>query len=90
MTGFPVTAEAKAEPDWAQASGGLMVSYEALAGSQPFLELAVSHLWGSFKMTEQIENLVGAQTVDLKSAGLLSITLGWNFSWSIKLPLRRE
>ncbi|MDD8031042.1 MAG: hypothetical protein PHQ25_03485 [Acidobacteriota bacterium] len=79
MTGFPVTAEAKAEPDWAQASGGLMVSYEALAGSQPFLELAVSHLWGSFKMTEQIEDLVGAQTVDLKSAGLLSITLGWNF-----------
>ncbi len=87
MAGFPVTSEAKAEPDWAQVSGGLMVTYEALAGSQPFLELAVSHLWGSFKMTEQIEDLEGTQTIDLKSAGLFSITLGWNFFLVDKITL---
>jgi hypothetical protein len=79
MSGLPVPGKATAEPDWAQASGGLMVTYEALEGNQPFLELAASYLWGSFKMTEQIEDLQGAQTVDLKSSGFLSITLGWNF-----------
>ena len=79
MQGFVVPAEATAEPAWAQASVGLMVAYDGLENSQPYLEVAGSLLWGAFKMTERIEDLSGEQSVDLKGSGYLSLTFGWNF-----------
>ncbi|MBC7361175.1 MAG: hypothetical protein H5U06_02660 [Candidatus Aminicenantes bacterium] len=87
LEGFIYPGEAQTEPDWAQASGGIFVLYDGLEKVQPFLQIAASKLWGTFKMTEKIEDLTGDETKDLKDAGLLSITLGWNISLSEKICL---
>jgi hypothetical protein len=84
---FITPGEAQAEPDWAQASAGIFVLYDGLEKVQPFLQIAGSKLWGNLKMTEKIEDLIGGQSQDLKGAGIMSITLGWNISLSQKIHL---
>ncbi|MCX8160416.1 MAG: hypothetical protein N3G18_05745 [Candidatus Saccharicenans sp.] len=79
LSGLVVPGTATATPSWSQASGGLRVTYDALEGSQPFIEVAGSYFWGKFKMNEKIEDLEGEQTVDLKGVSYVSITAGWSF-----------
>lgn len=79
LSGLVVPGTATASPSWSQATGGLRITYDALEGSQPFLEVAGSYFWGKFKMKEKIEDLEGEQTVDLKGSSYVSITAGWSF-----------
>lgn len=79
LSGLVVPGTATVSPSWSQATGGLRVTYDALEGSQPFLEVAGSYFWGKFKMKEKIEDLEGEQTVDLKGSSYVSITAGWSF-----------
>jgi hypothetical protein len=87
IEGFVLPGEAQAEPDWAQASGGLFVLYDGFEKIQPFLQVAASKFWGNFKMSEKIEDLTGEESKDLKGSGFLSLTLGWNISLSQKFCL---
>ncbi|MDI6697969.1 MAG: hypothetical protein QME85_03400 [Candidatus Saccharicenans sp.] len=87
LSGLVVPATATATPSWSQASGGLRVTYDALEGSQPFLEAAGSYFWGQFKMKEKIEDLEGEQKVELKGASYVSITAGWSFFLVDKITL---
>jgi len=87
IEGFVLPGEATAEPDWAQASGGLFVLYDGFEKIQPFLQVAASKFWGNFKMSEKIEDLTGEESKDLKASGFLSVTLGWNISLSQRLCL---
>lgn len=79
LSGLVVPGTATATPSYSQASGGLIVTYDALEGSQPFLEVAGSYFWGKFRMKEKIEDLEGDEAVDLKGSGYVSITAGWSF-----------
>lgn len=79
LTGLVVPGTATAQPSWSQATGGLLITYDALEGSQPFLEVAGSYFWGNFKMTEKIEDLGGQEKVKLKGSSYISITAGWSF-----------
>ncbi|MCR4396648.1 MAG: hypothetical protein NUW07_07960 [Candidatus Saccharicenans sp.] len=79
LSGLVVPGTATAQPSWSQASGGLLVTYDGLEGSQPFLEVAGSYFWGNFKMTEKIEDLEGEESVKLKGSSYVSITAGWSF-----------
>ncbi len=87
LSGLVVPATATATPSWSQASGGLRVTYDALEGSQPFLEVAGSYFWGKFKMKEKIEDLEGEQSVNLKGVSYVSITAGWSFFLVDKITL---
>lgn len=87
LEGFVVPGEAQSEPDWAQASAGIFILYDGWEKVAPFLQVAASKLWGTFKMSEKIEDLTGEETKDLKDAGLLSFTLGWNIDLSEKISL---
>ena len=79
LTGLVVPGKATAQPSWSQATGGLLITYDGLEGSQPFLEVAGSYFWGNFKMTEKIEELEGEEKVKLKGSSYISITTGWSF-----------
>lgn len=79
LTGLVVPGTATAQPSWSQATGGLLITYSALEGSQPFLEVAGSYFWGNFQMTEKIEDLEGQEKVKLKGSSYISITAGWSF-----------
>lgn len=79
LTGLVVPGTATAQPSWSQATGGLLITYDALEDSQPFLEVAASYFWGNFKMTEKIEDLEGEEKVRLKGSSYISITAGWSF-----------
>ncbi|HEK85964.1 MAG: hypothetical protein ACPLZD_08530 [Candidatus Saccharicenans sp.] len=80
LSDFVVPANVQAEPDWAMASGGIFVLYDGFVDNQPFLEITFSKLWGTFKVTETIQDLTGQQSKNLKDAGPLSLTLGWNIN----------
>ncbi|MDD8020405.1 MAG: hypothetical protein PHU81_04350 [Acidobacteriota bacterium] len=85
---FISPGEAGAEPDWAQASGGLFAVYEGYQNVEPFLDITFSVLWGTFKMTEKIEDLNGEENKSIKGSGLLGISLGCDWKLSDKLYLR--
>jgi len=82
-----VNGQAKAEPSWSQASAGIVITYDGFENIQPFIEANLSFLWGQFKMTEIIEDLEGAQTINIKNSTLMSLTLGWNISLADKISL---
>jgi hypothetical protein len=82
LSDFVVPAEVKAEPDWAQASAGIFVTYDGFVDNQPFLEISFSKLWGTFKMSETIQDLAAEEDKSLKDAGPISIALGWNINLS--------
>lgn len=76
IEGFVFPGEAKAEPDWSQASGGVFATYEGYENVAPFLKVKISGLWGTFKMTENMEDLSGEEKKSLKGSGLMAISLG--------------
>ncbi|HRD02411.1 MAG TPA: hypothetical protein PLP57_07195 [Candidatus Saccharicenans sp.] len=87
IEGFVFPGEAKAEPDWAQASGGIFAAYEGYENVEPFFDITVSALWGTFNMTENIQDLSGEEEKKIKGSGLLSISLGCHLKLTEKLYL---
>lgn len=78
LKGLVVPGTATGQLSWSQAMAGLIVTYDAFEGSQPFLEVAGSYLKGKFKMKEVIQDLTGEESVNIKSSSYLSITAGWS------------
>ncbi len=87
IEGFTFPGEAKAEPGWSQAGGGIFAAYEGYENIEPFLSVKVSALWGKFKITENIQDLSGEESKSLKGSGLLGISLGCHLKLTDKLYL---
>ena len=87
MEGFVFPGEARAEPDWSQASGGIFAAYEGYENAEPFIKVKISGLWGTFKMTENIQDLSGEENKSLKGSGLMAVTLGCHLKLTVRLYL---
>ncbi len=84
---FSETAEARVNPAWNQATGGIYLLYDGLGKIEPYITAGVSFFWGTFKATENIGDLTGTESKKLKGAGIISLTLGANFKLTESLLL---
>lgn len=76
LSGLVVPGTVTGKPTWMRASVGPLITYTGFDSFSPYLCLCYNNLWGKFKMTQNIQTLDGNEEKDLKSKGIVDVTLG--------------
>lgn len=90
LEGFAVDGEAVGRSSWLEAAVGPRLTYRRFAGVVPYLELAVRWLGASFRMTETLADLEGAESQRVGGDLSFSASLGGDVVLSDRLTLRAK
>jgi hypothetical protein len=69
---------------------GPYVKFTSLGSIAPYLSVCYNRLWGEFELEQVIQTLEGSEKKDIKSKGLIDITIGSILSLSSNFILEGE
>lgn len=90
IPGLNVTGTVTGKPTWMRASAGPHIKFTGFDYFSPYLSVCYNNLWGKFEMKQKIQTLEGTEEKELKSKGLVDITLGSILTLSNNFFLKAE
>jgi hypothetical protein len=76
IPGLNVSGTLTGKPTWMRAAVGPYFRFTSLGSFTPYLSVNYNNLWGKFEMKQAIQTLEGTEEKELKSKGLIDVTLG--------------
>ena len=76
IPGLNVRGTLTGKPNWMRAAIGPYFKFTNLGSFTPYLSIRYNNLWGIFEMKQAIQTLEGTEEKELKSKGLIDVTLG--------------
>jgi len=90
IPGLNVEASAEGKPTWIRTIVGPVFFYKGFDYFYPYLFLNFNYLWGTFKMKETIQNLIGSENKEFSGEGLFGLSVGSVYEVSRSLSLKGE
>jgi hypothetical protein len=76
IPGLNVSGTLTGKPTWMRAVVGPYFRFTSLRSFTPYLAVFYNNLWGKYEVNQAIQNLKGTEEKELKSKGLIDITVG--------------
>ncbi len=76
IPGLNVSGTLTGKPTWMRAAAGPYFKFTSLGSIAPYLSVCYNNLWGKFEAKQTVQTLNGIEEKELKSKGLIDITLG--------------
>jgi hypothetical protein len=90
LEGFAVEGQATGEPAWIEVSAGPRVAYHALGRVVPFAEVSARLLWASFRMSETLGEITGAETKKVRGDFALAFAAGADVRAADRVTVRAK
>lgn len=88
LEGLNTEGEVKGTPSWMRAAIGPIVTYTGFKDFYPYIYPNFNMLWGTYKMEQTVQDLIGKEDKKISGKSLFSLALGGLYEitnqWSIK------
>jgi hypothetical protein len=90
VPGLSVEGSAEGKPSWMRGQVGPVISYFGINYLYPYIKICYNRLWGKFKMTQDIQELSGAEDKSFRGTNEYSAALGFIYEATDSLTIQTE
>lgn len=90
IPGLNVEGTVEGQPSWKRILVGPIIKYKGFDYFHPYLFVGYDQLWGTFSMTETIQDLEGTEDKKISGEGFFTTSLGAFYEFTEKFHIQAE